>query len=268
MSRLIRFEDAYGMADLVCLVQDIPLINLQSNTGTTSLTGINQIHYCKEKDIYYECGISFPTLLIPSNNLLAAIKKYNIDEIIFVYDMDSPEGGQSILSSSTLKKKLDELYVQLDNSVKIRLLPIVWAAETFALYILACDYDAKKATEIVQEPTKLIHTKNIARFHSKIIERYLEYYKIQARSKHLREYIHNKEEAIRALNLARNKFKDSINAKAINWILENDDSYLFNINEAIQHQEEVNIFYNNNQPKPKEKFNVMGKLLDMTKKCW
>lgn len=273
MTRLIRFEDAYGMSDIICLAHDLPLINLKSNICTTSLSGINNINYCKEKNVYYECGISFPTLLIPNNELLANIKHYKIDEIIMVYDMDSPRESDPILSSELLEKYLEKLREWLDRygliDVKIKLLPAVWAAETFALYILACDYSTTNTKQEVEEPTKLIHTKNIAKFHSKIIEKLLEYhYEENVRVKHLRDYIKSKEKVIEGLESASKQFKDSINNNTIKWIIDDNEKYLFDINEAILHQEKVNKYYKDNQPKDNEKIEVCKTSLNMTRKCW
>ena len=272
MSRLIRFEDAYGMADLVCLAHGLGLVGLSSDSKSTSLSGVIDINYCEEKDTYYECGISFPTLLVPDNELLGNIKAYGVDELVFVYDMDSPKKGEQILSKVMLENYLKDLRKYLDDNgardVVIKFVPVVWAAETFALYILACDYDSKDTNEIIVEPTQLIHTKNIAKFQGKIIDEYLKYYGIQGRAKHLREYINSQDVVIENLKLARKRFKESLNKKTMSWIIENKGQFLFDMTEAIQHQENVNKFYKNNQPGLQEVFDALGTKLNMNKKCW
>lgn len=272
MSRLIRFEDAYGMADLVCLAQDMDLIALKSNPNTNSLEGINCINYCEEKDTYYECGISFPTLLLPTNELLANIKAYNITELVLVYDMDSPKASDSILSVVMLSNYLQGLRQELDAQgcqyVEIKLVPVVWSAETFALYILANDYKDKLPEETVVEPTELVHSKNTAKFHGKIVEIFLNNIGVQGKTKHLREYISQRDKIIVSLENALEEFEDSINFNTIAWIISEEDRFLYDIKSAIQHQNEICTYHTNHQPNSKEVLNVCGISLDMNKKCW
>lgn len=66
MRQLIRFEDAYGIADLVCMIHDLGLIELIARDN--SLQGIKIVNKSKKEDIYIECGVSFPAVLSPSNN--------------------------------------------------------------------------------------------------------------------------------------------------------------------------------------------------------
>lgn len=267
MIPLIRFEDAYGMADIILKTRDIPVVPLEPTQNTNNSTSTNNIKKSEMHNIYYECGVSFPAIFIPTAKLLGNIKTYHIDTLILVYDMDSPNQKYPILSEIDLKKYIDMLQKQLVKEglgkVKVYFLPVVWCAETFALYILANKY-SKNSTEI----TKILHSKNIAKFHGEIIKKYLEYYDINAKPKKLRDYIGDKDNIITSLKKFIRKYPDSINKKTIEWIITNDSQYLFDDTDALSHQREVGKYYQNNLPDRNEQFNAIGSKLDMNKICW
>lgn len=272
MKQLIRFEDAYGMADIVCIAHDLGLIELQPN-GNSGLNGVNKIHTSNKKDIYVECGISFPTILTVTNDLITKLVKNNISELILVYDMDSPKPGQSIISSKDLSLYLNNMKDELKRNnlghIRIKLAPVVWAAETLAISIMACDYDCTEKSEKCIECTEIVHAKNTAKLHAQMLLEFL----IQNSSntnrkvKHIRDYI-PRDEIIPNLEKLLQKFPKTINKQIIQWIVTLNINQLYNISDAINHQGQIEKLYLNSLPKQNEYIYVNSVKLDLNKKCW
>lgn len=269
MRRLIRFEDAYGMADLVCMTQDLGLITLISNND--SLLGVNEINESLKQDTFIECGVSFPSVLIPTNELIANIKEYKIEEIIIVYDMDAPNGA-GILKHDILETYLKTLRDGLDKQglkhAKIKLAPVVWAAETLAICILKHDYTYIDGTKAI-EATEVVHAKNTAKLHGRIIKEILNENNASSsiKTKHLRHYI-NKNEIEEALLDTLEQFPKSINKRVIKWIISGDIRDLFDIQSAIKHQINIENYYQRYKPTGNIEIIVNNQAISLNKKCW
>lgn len=271
MRRLIRFEDAYGLADLVCLVQQLGYIPLIADKEKNSLKGINTITLSEKEETYVECGTSFPTVLSPKDEWIANLIHYQIDELIIVFDMDEPS-GKGIISSAKLHTYITELEDRLKKqniNINVRYVPAVWVAETFAMYILLQDYKHNDVTKVIVEPTELVHKLNTARFHARIVQEVLNHRGIDKRAKHLREYISNKEIAVQGLEKVIRYYANSINERVLKWILYDDVNSLFNGIEVVKHQQDIENYFQLHQPDVNEKFTLYGKIeIDLNKKCW
>lgn len=268
MRQLIRFEDAYGMADLICMTHDLGLIELIPKNN--SLQGIKIVNKSRKENIYIECGVSFPAVISPSNELVASLKQYEIEELILVYDMDTPTGC-GILSSQELEIRLKRLRQFLDNQnlndVKIKLVPVVWAAETLLIYIMMHIVKDKEMLNFT-EPIDLVHKLNIAKCHGKIIEEILKNLDISnCKSKHVRDYI-NKREIVVGLKDTLVRFPNSINSQIMKWLISFNDEILFDIDKAIDHQKKIEKFYDTHTPKQDKIFEIYGIKIDLNKKCW
>lgn len=271
MRRLIRFEDAYGLADLVCLVQQLGYMPLVADSEKNNLKGINMITLSEKGDTYIECGVSFPTVLNPKDEWIANIIHNQIEELIIVFDMDAPS-GKGIISSSQLHTYITDLEKRLKNqnvNIKVRYVPAVWAAETFILYIMLQDYACKVETEVIVEPTELVHKLSTARLHARIVQEILKHRGIDKKVKHLREYISNNEIAIKGLEKVISYHTNSINKRVIKWIIDDNPEYLFDATEAVKHQQEIENYFQVHQPVANEKLTLYGKIqIDLNKKCW
>lgn len=275
MKRLIRFEDTYGMADIVCLAHNLGLINYeQSGRG---LTGIKQIHNTNNQDIFIECGLSFPDVFTPNINLVSSIKTYDIDELVIVYDMDSLD-GKGIISSLDLdiyfKKFTAELNRQGLSNLKVKLVPVVWAAETIALYILLNDYENIEKNEKIVEATEIVHKLNTAKLHGKIIDIFLPMIYSKAvmgsrnmKVKKLRTYITY---GMIHENLPKflEYFPKSLNRTVVKWIVNAEYDKLFDMQTAVKHQQKIEAYYLNYLPTANEKFVCNKQSLELNKKCW
>lgn len=272
MRRLIRFEDAYGLADLVCLVQQLGYAGLIADKDKNNLNGINTIILSEKDETYIECGVSFPAILTLKDEWIANIIQYQIDELIIVFDMDAADGTGEIISST----KLEEFVTKIERNLKkqnldicVRYVPAVWAAETFAMYVLLQDYKIKKKTEEFVEPTELVHKLNTPKFHAKIVGEILKHRGISERTKHLRKYISNNEIAVQGLEKALKQFKQSINERVLNWILYEDADALYDSAGVVEHQREIERYLQKHQPDANEQFIVYENVkLDFNKKCW
>lgn len=250
------------------MIHDLGLIELIARDN--SLQGIKIVNKSKKEDIYIECGVSFPAVLSPSNELIASLKQYEIEELILVYDMDTPR-GRGILSSQDLQIYFKRLRMFLDNQdlneVRIKVVPVVWVAETILLYVMMHMIKEREMLSFI-EPVDLVHKLNIAKCHGKIIEEILKNLDISnCKSKHVRDYM-RKSEIVVGLKEALIRFPNSINSQIMKWFISLNHEMLFDIDKAVEHQKEVEKLYNIHILKKLERFELYGLTIDLNKKCW
>jgi hypothetical protein len=258
MSQLIRFEDNYGMGDIVCLAQDLGPIDY-NNTNVTSDT--------YKSDVFIQIGLSMGSVFSIDDTFIASISN-KIDEIIFVYDMDSIS-GRGILTSQQLQKSF-ERHNRINKDIRLRYAPIVWSAETVALYTML---DIHNPDNIIKEKcidiTTLVHQKNTAKFHGVILDRILKHENINdVKVKHFSEYIKDKKQLIGKLTDIINEYPKGINKRTLQWITTADTKYLYDKDDAIQHQNDVMNLYNKYNPKDDSTFECYNEQLRLDKKCW
>lgn len=269
MRRLIRFEDAYGMADIVCIAHKLGLVDF--SVQGNGIVGIKQIHETDIPGVFIECGLSFPDIFMVDGLLVSNLKSYGIEEVIVVYDMDSLN-GKGIISSNDLQVYLTRFTNELKRqgiNICIKLAPVVWAAETLALCIMGCDGEAEGNFANDIDASEIVHSLNTAKLHGKIINLLLsaKYPKQYKKAKHLREYI--TDYAIKdCLTRLLKSFPESINFKVVDWIIREDFKVLFDIPSAIIHQQRIEEYYKKHLPNSDQKFIVCEQSLDLNKKCW
>ncbi len=267
MPLLINFEDAYGMSDIVCLAHGINLPGLNSDKANNAIIGIQEIIKSNKQDTYICCGISCPKVLIVENKLLGDIYNYNISELVIVFDMDSPS-GKGVITAEKLKEYVDGIEKQLRSfNVKVRYAPVVWSAETIALYYLLDIYnDKEKCVDI----TTVMHKKSTIKFHGKLIEEILnkESKYQECKVKHTRKYMNDKDKVRQVIEKFIRNYPQSINLRLLKWILTEDISYLFDSIEVVEHQRKVEDLYNEGQASKNNTFYLYGKEISLNKKCW
>lgn len=266
MSQLIRFEDKYGMTDIVCIAQGLGT----PNTDYEKLT-------CKtiKDNIVIQYGLTIGNVLGWDDLVKNAIIENNVEEITYVFDMDSID-GKGILTVDDIQGKIKTISKEiekLDTPVAVNYAPIVWAAETIALYILLEvyaieeDFKREKCTDI----TSLIHSKNTVKFHGRLLKDVLihnGYDLTKIKTKHIRDFIDNRDLVINKLKQIIHYYPKGINRNVLQWIITGNTRYLYDSIGVIEHQKEVEKIYNQYKPKPNERMISYNQEIDLNRKCW
>lgn len=259
MSQLIRFEDKYGMGDIVSLAQDL---------GAVRHNDERIVSETDKTDVFIQIGLSIGAVFSTDDVQKSINNDKRIDEVIFVYDMDSIS-GKGLLTAEQLEKTT-ERHNKFFSGINTRYAPIVWSAETIALYTMLDVYDPnfivkKKCIDI----TTIVHQKNTAKLHGIILENVLKKNNVQYNQvKHMNDYIRDKKELIERIEMIIDSYPAGINKQTLQWMITGDTNYLYSRDKAIEHQDEVTNLYQNNFPQSGKIFNCYGKALKLDKKCW
>lgn len=258
MSQLIRFEDKYGMGDIVSLAQDLGAVN-HNVVALSAKTN--------KPDVWIQIGLSIGAVFSIDDLFKSNIDK-DVDEIIFVYDMDAIS-GKGVLTPQQLQKSLLE-HDKFNKKYRLRYAPIVWCAETVALYVLLDVFDPNhvikgKSVDI----TTLVHQKNTAKFHGVILDRVLRHENINnVKVKHMYKYIKNKKILIDKITEIIKYYPNGINKRTLQWIKTGNTDYLYDKNEAIYHQNDVIQLHQKYLPSNGDIFKCYSEELKLDKKCW
>lgn len=267
MSQLIRFEDKFGMTDIVCIVQDLGLQNPNDMWVT---------HSTMKKDILVQYGLSIGLVLNPDDMLKTAIMNYDINEIIYVFDMDALD-GKGIMPVRVLKEKvnrIDAWITSIGKDIIVKYAPVVWSAETIALYILLALYPEKPCVKRGNKGidiTNVVHFKNTMKFHGRLLEDILKNMyssDVDINVKHLRDYIGKKEFIIDRLTKFIEVYPENINVQLLKWIMSGETKFLYDSSTVIEHQEDVAALFDTFLPRDKEIFISFSRELSLNKKCW
>lgn len=258
MSQLIRFEDKYGMGDIVSLAQDLGDVNhniIQLSTKTN------------KSNVWIQIGLSIGAVFSLDDLFKSNINK-DVDEIIFVYDMDTIS-GKGVLTPQELQKKLSQ-HGKFSKKYKLRYTPIVWCAETVALYVLLDVFDPNNTVKgKCVDITTLVHQKNTAKFHDAILAKVLRHENINnVKVKHMTEYIKSKDVLVNKISQIIKNYPNGINMRTLQWIITGNTDYLYGINEVINHQNDVVQLHQNYLPSNGETFKCYSEELSLDKKCW
>lgn len=254
MKRLIRFEDKYGMPDIICPLQGLGLPNLENEKLTCATL---------KEDVMIQFGLSIGAVFYFDDVLKAEIYKNEIDELVYVYDMDAIS-GRGILSVEEITTKvagISAALASMNRTVSVRFAPIVWAAETVMLYAFIKELDA----------AKVIHLKNTAKFQGYILNEILRHngYPMQdIKLKHMREYQPTAADMADRLQAVIMNDTANINKAVIQWMLSSNSNYLFDCKSVITHQERIVRFYHQNKPKETDTFICYEKELGLNQRCW
>ena len=139
----------------------------------------------------------------------------------------------------------ENIQKELKANVNIKLAPIVWSAETFALYLLAYDKfsDAYLNELNIErlEATKIIHNISTPKFQGLMIQKLLEQSGNNSFYKRLRDYIPNNSKDLRnKLEYILEIFPDSINKEVITYLLTSDTDNLFTLDTISNHYTKIN----------------------------
>lgn len=261
MNQLIRFEDDYGASDIVCIAQELGLYDLSTNKLT---------HSTLKENIFMQSGLSIGAVFDISDIVISEILKYRIDEVIFVFDMDSIS-GKGILTESELRYKVNNIQERIKHvNVQVKYAPVVWTAETLALYIkLDSIFEDCDIIEKCADITHIIHSKNTAKLHGALLKKLINFNTNDTiKVKHARKFIGDKSNIHRKIKEVLNNYKDSINQDVLKWIISGDTKHLFDSKDVINHQIDVIQLHNKYMPKEGDTITVYGEELSLTKVCW
>lgn len=300
MNSLIRFEDKYGMADIWHLingiipeyVKNIKEDNKEKNTEDNNIR--NQFNKIND-NTFTQLALTTGGVFLTSEDEIAFIKKNHIEQIILVYDLDTLDNKSKLdLDNSVFKGYLNRLKSRLekniDYNIEIKLAPTVWSAETFALYILACDraFDENSpfAANMKQiDAAELIHDKNTPAFQGEIINGYIEYLLKDKNITYLRDmlkhiekikykqvgiYIPNDPKTLKnSFQYILEIFPNTINKEILTYLITNNSEVLFNTKSIFQHYKDIETFRNKHKAKQGEFFtNIAGQQLSFNKINW
>lgn len=147
MSGLIRYEDKYGMSTMF------------SNLNALESETRGDISIYRGTNLYYRNGLSNAKVLKITFNEAILYKSYGITDVYFVFDLDNPSDNSKIISIEFVNKRIEQL-IDLRNKakwcVKYHFVPVVYTAETIALYQFFSGN--RSLTSIInRENTKLLH---------------------------------------------------------------------------------------------------------------
>ena len=257
MIQLIRFEDDYGVHDLYNKMHNI-------DSKLTKLDEDRKLFISNDDTRLYEFGVTMPKVMMFDDTLGVTIKDYNVDEIVLVYDMDSPT-GKGILTKETLEEYINNMVKALNRdgirNLSIKLVPVVWAAETIALHLILKRYKYScKTNDGVIDVANIVHRKNTPRCLGVIIDNILSNNGISKKSKHVGDYIS-------AWDIKTNLLScnDAINKPVADFIL---SDLSLNISEGINHQCEVQQYYQMVLEKDYSDIKIGDSIISLTKKCW
>lgn len=269
MKQLIRFEDKYGMSDIWYILTG-NIDKMPNYTIRTSSINTIQIN----ENLWIQSDLSLPRALTVTEELIPILDINNIDEITLVYDLDNlgRTNGKNVngIIKHIIKLK-ERIQKELNISIEIKLAPIVWSAETFALYILA--YDKFSNTYLNEldierlDVAKIVHSISTPKFQGLMIQKLLEQEGNTALYKKLRDYIPNNSNTLKdRLRYILEIFPDSINKEVITYLLTNDTSNLFTLNTISNHYAKINNVYA--QGIQNKTIKIYGKEYNIDEKYW
>lgn len=123
MKCLIRFEDKYGMYDIYCMLNG--LIPYKDE-------GVHVVN----ESLVLQNGLSIYGIFNVDRKLKKVLKDNGIEKIVFIFDVDNISGDKSrLITSGQLQRKIQEVREKLrEYNLELIFLPVVYAAETIALY--------------------------------------------------------------------------------------------------------------------------------------
>lgn len=253
MRRLIRFEDAYGVKSMYELLYPI-------YGNTISMGGDRRLVIPNEGDIC-EFGITSPKVFMLDSYMQAIIKQYEISEIVLVYDMDSVTGKGILTHSDLISHLADTEKWCKSNNVSIRLVPVVWAAETLALFTILRKYKyfCKLSGKQI-DVAEVVHLKNTPRCLGVILDKILSDEGVKAKYKHIHSYI-----TLADINVHLRKYVSKINYPVIDFLFEKQTlSYI----EGLLFQYRIESYYANLCSRGRTSISIGNTVLSLTKKCW
>lgn len=149
MSVLIRFEDRYGMAELYRFLVFKGQYEDRYN-----------FKYNEAEDIYVEYGLNSSNVLLLPKGSIRQYENLGIDTVIFVFDMDSDKNNSELLSVSNVQAAIERnrrLLSEAGHSIRYLYVPVVYSAETIALYQFYDGIDSL-SNLVNKNNTKLLHT--------------------------------------------------------------------------------------------------------------
>lgn len=269
MKSLIRFEDRFGMSDIWYILTDniAKMPNYTTNNNNIDTVQIN-------KNLWVQSDLSLPRALTITEELIPILSINNIDEIIIIYDLDKlgKTDGKNVNGVIRHITRMKEgIQKELKTNISIKLAPIVWSAETFALYILAYDrfsnaYLKELGTERL-EATKLIHNISTPKFQGLMIQNLLEQKEKNLFYKKFRDYIPNNSKELRdKLEYILEIFPNSINKEVITYLLTADTANLFTLDTILNHYNKINKLYT--QSIQDKTIKIYGKTYNINEKYW
>ena len=253
MRRLIRFEDAYGVKSMYELLYTI-------HGNTISMGGDRRFVIPREGDIY-ESGITSPKVFMLDSHMRAVIKQYEISEIVLVYDMDSVTGKGILTRNDLINHLADTIKWCESNDVSIRLVPVVWAAETLALFTILrkykyfCKFSGRQI-----DVTEVVHLKNTPRCLGVILDKILSDEGVKAKYKHIHSYI-----TLADVDVHLRKYVSRINYPVINFLFEKQT---LSYSDGLLFQDRVESYYASLCSRGRTAISIGNMVLSLTKKCW
>lgn len=154
MNYLLRFEDTYGMYDLYRALHNI---------GESNIIIKNDISYNRHKNLVMESGLGSNGCFKLKADGRQLLVDENIGTIVIIVDLDADNnnGSCTLDPKSALNKcsKFTSLVNSVNQNIKIRYVPTVFAAETVMLY----QYLTRDADKFVIED--IVHPVNTWKFH-------------------------------------------------------------------------------------------------------
>lgn len=127
MRLLIRFEDTYGMYSIFSKIRNLRLDNPTARD-----------YLRVGDDLYVQYGLSCTKSLDINLPTAFDIAERGIDKIIIIFDLDNENGDKSKLMSKEYITRAvinsERSFISLGYTIDIRFMPVVYSAETIALY--------------------------------------------------------------------------------------------------------------------------------------
>ena len=195
MKTLIVFEDTDGISDIYKVIHGI----------TEYGRGLCEYN----EDIILFCGAACVGALALNRELIAVCNKYDIEQVISVFDIDNSNGFcNTVYTPHEFKMQIDKFNVNTKGKLIHKFMPVVYNAETVMLYQYIVPEENSEVVDIV-------HNYDTKVFHLKLLEELVDYKNTKISVKHIAGYLDVK----RLYSGLRCVHECEINYPICNWIL-------------------------------------------------
>lgn len=238
MKCLCRFEDYYGMLDIVCAVRNVP---------RSAVSDDCEVSLSEHEDAKGNFGIT--KVFGVNKNTAENYKRAGIERVIFVYDVDSMHHTNDILLSMDQflygsNNRNAGKFAALDATrnlqnlgIDVRFIPVVYCAETIVLFQFSkLGLDVADMMHADDTPKLILSVLTTCYKHSIGFTK-----DARKECKKINEYLRIDEVLKRLRTLDYSK---SVNKELYNWMLsgckfDEENCNLFDLNQAIAHLQKV-----------------------------